>query len=230
MSFFLELSTLEGKVRELVNLNPVWKAAMNGRDFNSVLVKVHFGYPDWAKVNGKFVLKTVNKTTEWHTNIDIYSNGIPDPKGNSQEPGTPVAFFSFGDPKNLWFQRHSSKTKPIDNSLIHFLQKLGSLFVLDLRDEIYGENGWHWKHKSNMAVAEGTTFSLMFRIVQMIKKVDPSTSRLVDPSVGPKKKTQFEKGKKVLCTKFCHTRKTDLDRKMKEFFDVRDSSEKQKRT
>ena len=193
---FLELSTLEGKVRELVNMNPVWKAAMKGRDFNSVLVKVHFGHPDWAKVNGKSVLKTVNKTTEWHTDIDIDANGVPVSKGNSQEPETPVAFLTFGDTKNLWFQQHSSKTKPIDNSLVHFLQKSGSLFVLDARDEVYGENGWHWKHKSNMAVADGMTFSLMFRIVQMTKKVDPMTSPLVDPSVGPKKKNSSRKDRK----------------------------------
>ena len=145
--FFSELSNLEEKVRELVNQNPVWKAAMKGRDFNSVLVKVYFAYPDWAKVNGKSVFKTINKTTEWHTDIDIDANGVPLSKGNSQAPGTPVAFLTFGDTKNLWFQRHSSKTKPIDNSLVHFLQKSGSLFVLDARDKVYGENGWHWKHK-----------------------------------------------------------------------------------
>ena len=44
-----------------------------------------------------------------------------------------------------------------------------------------------------MAVAEGTTFSLMFQIVQINKKVDPMTSRLVDPSVGPKKNTVPER-------------------------------------
>ena len=226
--FFSELSLLEERVRTLVNQNTVWRAAMMGRDFNSVLVKVYFAYPDWEKVKGKSVLKTINKTTEWHTDIDIDSNGIPLSKGNSQVPGTPVAFLTFGDTKNLWFQRHSSKTHPIDNSLVHFLQKSGSLFVLDARDELYGENGWHWKHKSNMAVSEGITFSLMFRIVQTTKRIDPNTSRLAEPKVGPKKKIQFEKGQKQLTTKFYHDRKTDLDRKLKDFFDKNNNSNKPK--
>ena len=43
-----------------------------------------------------------------------------------------------------------------------------------------------------------------------------------------KKKKQFEKGQKQLNTKFYHDRKTDLDRKLKDFFDKNNNSNKPK--
>ena len=43
-----------------------------------------------------------------------------------------------------------------------------------------------------------------------------------------KKKIQFEKGQKQLNTKFYHDRKTDLDRKLKDFFDKNNNSNKPK--
>ena len=134
-----------------------------------------------------------------HMDVELDNNGIPT-SNNSQVPGTPVAIFTFGDDKNLWFQQHYGKKQPVPSTLIQFLQTNGYMFVLDGRDETV-RDGKMWYHKSDMINGASVTYSFTCRVVQREVEVDTTTHRLVYPRITAKKAAQHRAGKAAMETK-----------------------------
>lgn len=219
----MRIYPIDAQLQELMDLitevvaakSAEWKAVLECDPFNFVGVKIYFSCRD---EKGKLVRKTV----EWHCDITHNKDGTPC-HDNSQIPGTPVAILTFGDTKNLWFRRHWNKDEYNEQTLIHFRQTNGSLFVLDTRDETPDDAGMHWRHMSDTKGedAGGITFSFTFRSVQMHQFVDPVTNRLVYPKKTPKKTVWFNSTeyKKKMETPHYKTTMEDLDSRMEAIFE-----------
>eukprot|EP00957_Ditylum_brightwellii_P028754 2171971-Ditylum_brightwellii.AAC.1 len=89
MQRLMEFATIE------VRKDTQWENAMKDRPFIFCSVKLYYTYTD---ENGN----KVNKHTNWHTDSQYKKDGTFR-DDNSQELNTPVAIFTFGDKKNLWF-------------------------------------------------------------------------------------------------------------------------------
>eukprot|EP00957_Ditylum_brightwellii_P176076 13407289-Ditylum_brightwellii.AAC.1 len=76
-----------------VKKDPQWHHAMQGTHFNLCNVNIYHIYMD--EKGGK-----VTKHTNWYADSLYSKNGTPR-QDNSQEVGTLVAIFTFGDEKNL---------------------------------------------------------------------------------------------------------------------------------
>jgi hypothetical protein len=177
--------------------DPTWNESLEQTPFNFLGVKLYFNE---RMENGAMV----KKTCEWHVDVTHDKEGKP-MRNNSQVPGTPVAILTYGTTKNLWFRRHQSNDVFYNSSKIHFQQRSGSLTVVDARDEVPDEQGFHWRHKSDMVGEDpnGIAFSFSFRCVQMHQFVDPKTNRLVYPWETPMKTAWFraKKYKRLMKTR-----------------------------
>ena len=198
--FFPRLLHLHSAVTNHVRTKTRWK----GASFAHCAVKVYYTFRDSKH-------KLVKKTTEWHVDVTRDANGIPLPN-NSQVPGSPVAILTFGDPKRLYFRRHRDRHNHLEDSTLSLLQKSGSFFLLDPRDEMLDCEGLHWRHCSGPS--EGVTISFMFREVQRQVKVHPTKSTLAEPKLGPKKRRQFEEGEKIFSTEHYKRQRLLIDNKL----------------
>ena len=143
-----------------------WQGCMKNLFFNFCSIKLYFSYTDEKG-------HLIKKSTRWHSDSGYTKSGKPR-ADNSQVAGTPVVIFTFGDEKNLWFQKQLNKKSIQYNTPLHFQQKSGSMVVLDARDEIPDASGFRWLHSSNMDKAGTFTVSLIFWVVSKsveVKKV-----------------------------------------------------------
>ena len=185
---FVELSSLRWLMKKLVEehynkLNETFCC-----DFNHVSVKIYY---DGMK-------------TGLHTDIEfdskthlprVFLNGK---SANTQRPGTPVVIVSFGDTKTLNFVRHKgygSGTKVEPVFVVPFVQKSGSIILLDCRDENHNSRKEFWKHGSIVGMQD-VTMTLMFRVVDRLEAVHPD-GKLVSPKV-PGENTPMQRKKKQL--------------------------------
>ena len=191
---FHKLSKLMYLANSLVQQDTTHRMSMGGSSFNFCNVKIYYAFKNREGT-------IVKKTTEYHTDVTYNKTGEPD-KNNSQKPGTPVAICTFGDSKNLWFRRYShvgNKEAQV-NSLVRFLQKSGSLIVLDGRDEAI-KNGLCWKHMSDMAEEKDMTVSYMSRVVQTERLVHAHRhTMVVQKELSKWKKGCYEKALKDVST------------------------------
>ena len=136
--FFPELVDLMRCVTKSVREKTCWKNA----HFNFVSVKQHCTF---YNENGK----RVEKDAKWHVHVALNKNGVP-MANNSQLPLSPVAILTHGDSKSLFFVRHrsSGKTDFEANTLFEAPQEMGSIFLLDGRDELLDELNQVWRHCS----------------------------------------------------------------------------------
>ena len=161
------MSTMIHHITKVVKTKlPEWVPVLNETPFNFCDMKAYYGI--WNDVTRTYQQK---KACGWHRDVTYSKNGVPH-KNNSQIAGTPVAILVFGSEKNLWFRRHCGKVH-YHNSIIHFRQTSGSLFILDPRDEQTNSHGEFWKHMSNMAQPDGISFSFTFRCVKNTINVTP---------------------------------------------------------
>ena len=112
----------------LVSKDSTWARHLEDHPFNFCWNQNLLHLQETGRHSGK-------ECTRCH--VDVTRNrktGEPMPN-NSQIPGTPVAILTYGASKNLWFRRQAIKQLHNPTSLIHFLQRSDSLFVLDERDE-----------------------------------------------------------------------------------------------
>ena len=156
-------------------------------EFNHVSVKIYFD----------------GKTTEAHTDISFDDKHRPTPN-NSQLPGTPVVIATIGDNKLLQFHeyfRTDSGNVVKGTRKLTFLQKSGSIILLDHRDEELNNHRMFWKHSSKLVDEKtGCCISLMFRVTQARQTVLPRSGRLSNPvmyGTGVKER-QFNAGWKKM--------------------------------
>ncbi len=190
-------------------LRPEWTNSLIRYPINFVGVKGYFSVWD-----GK---KWVQKTCEWHRDVTHTLDGKPF-KNNSQIPGTPVLILTYGGDKNLWFRRQLPKKVVVPDSLVHFRQKSGSLFLLDPRDEKPTATGEHWCHMSNMQQDESVTFSFSFRSVGMTAKCTP-VGNLVNPEhyTDNRKDRKFREGAHKVQGEVYEQQKSELEKRLEEF-------------
>ena len=194
--FFHELIELKNLVTRALKLDADFEDVEI--DFNFCSVKVYHCYKQHNK-NGTHTV--VHKTTNWHTDVTFDPNGIP-LMNNTQKPNTPVLIVTFGDDKDLIFQRRRKKYNDAGQSMskdeaageeVVFHQRNGSMTAMHPADEVPQEDRWQWKHMSKLVnQKEGVCFSFMFRQVQKGVPVKRDGS-LLEPSVGPIKGKQFDK-------------------------------------
>ena len=215
---FPQLASLVREVTKvLVSKDSAWARHLEEHPFNFVGIKIYYTY---RKQDGTLV----RKCTRYH--VDVTRNrktGEPMPN-NSQVPGTPVAILTYGASKNLWFRRQKTKQLHNPTSLIHFLQRSGSLFVLDGRDEELDKHGYHWRHMSDMGPdTEGITYSFSLRSVQEKQQVN-GDGTLASPHVTNKMRDTYTKGEAIFQTNHYKQSKTDLDQRMLGFLKTKQSS------
>ena len=141
--------------KAIATSNPAWAAILQAHPFNNVSTKIYLSYRNH---NGKLVRKCVGM----HCDVSHDLATRAPKRNNSQTPGTVVGLLTFGANKNLWFKKYWNSKDSHPNSLLHFLQKSGTLFVLDPRDEMPDQHGDHWRHCSTMGTEEGITFTFAF--------------------------------------------------------------------
>jgi len=139
--------------------------------------------------------------TGLHTDIEfdrethlprVFPNGK---SANAQRPGTPVVIVSFDDTKTLNFVRHKgfgSGTKVQPEFVVPFVQKSGSIILLDCRDEDHNSRKEFWKHGSIVGMQDAT-MTLMFRVADRLEAVHPD-GKLVSPKV-PGENTNLQRKK-----------------------------------
>jgi len=181
---FPELEWLCRLVKEKVEAHYELQRHNTNCDFNQVSVKVYFN----------------NKKTRRHTDIHFRPGHIEPAKSNSQKPNTPVAIAVIGDPKLLKFHQYrlsSDGDSSPTGRTVTFVQGNGSLLVMDPRDEILSATNHYWQHESHLVDGNNdVAISLLFRVVQVEKKVHATTGKFVNPIVGGtgKKERQFDIG------------------------------------
>lgn len=91
-----------------------------------------------------------------------------------QVTGSPVAICTYGDEKNLIFQKWAvgDSKKPLCPTVeVSFKTKNGTLVILDPRDE-FGNGKHYWKHKAELVnKKEGVSMSINFRFVKGLREV-----------------------------------------------------------
>ena len=193
----------------VANTNPQRAKMLKGNSFSFINVKVYYSYKETSG-------KMEKKSCEWHRDVTYTQTGKP-MANNTQVPGTPVAILTFGDEKNLWFRlQRNSGTIDVDSKL-HFRQNCGSLIVLDPRDEEPDEEGWHWRHKSDMQTRESITYSFTFRCVQRTEEVT-ITGNIKRPISNPEKEAKYKDGERDLKTTEYKNKRRDLENRMEIFF------------
>ena len=191
--FFGSMLDLVDAVTELVRKHPRYGPMMEGLAFDSVVGNLcHQCHHLWSN-------KKVFKDKRWHTDVTHKSRNQPC-SNNSQKPGTPAVIVCFGDQKNLWFRRHKGKEN--HDNLIHFSQTSGSIFVIDPDDENPDEEGWQWKHMSDMLRGDdphSMTISLVLRVTDMTVPVDKKqrTKTNSTQGVGDKERITFQEGEAI---------------------------------
>ena len=179
-SCFPEMVQILQQATQIVRADGRWDDVMEpGMEFNFCSVKLYFSY---RNINGAMV----KKATNWHCDVTRDKERKPN-TNNSQVPNTPVAIFTFGDEKNLWFRKQQNKHTVVPDSLLLFTQPTGSLTIHDGRDEEPKQDGTYWRHMSNMQDKEGITFSILCRVVQATVQANPKEGNLINPNVGTKK-------------------------------------------
>ncbi len=189
--------------------NPEWASILQANPFNNASVKIYLSY---RNEKGKLVKKCVGM----HCDVSHDKITKAPLRNNSQKPGTLVGLLTFGANKNLWFRSHWSRDGYHPNSLLHFLQKSGTLFVLDPRDETPDRNGNHWRHCSTMATEEGITFTYAFRCVQASVLVNRDGT-LANPDIGERRRKLFEDGERHFDTDYYRIELANLQDRMEEF-------------
>ena len=211
-SFTSDITILANEVSNLLKgKNKIWKQKLEEHPFNFVGVKVYYSY---RRKNGELI----RKNTAYHVDV-TYNHKTRQPmRNNSQIPGTPVALLTCGSPKNLWFRRHKSSKEYDPESLLHFQQNHGSIVVLDGRDEEPDQDGFHWRHMSNMGMdATGITYTFSFRSVQHQLAVAPNGCLIKPPSLSPLKELAFEMGAVEFDDDHYKASKKELKKRMAEF-------------
>ena len=126
---------------------------------------------------------------------------------------------TFGDEKHLWFRLHKNKETFNDDTKLRFAQPNGSLIILHPDDEKPDEEGWHWRHMSNMISSNSITFSFTFRCVQERIGVKP-TGELLNPKISHTKGLKFKAGNKEFQSSRYQNKRVILERRMKDFFET----------
>ena len=200
----------------IANERPDLKPRLLKHPFNSPHQKMYHEYVGTYKVRGQLVKKKVRKSTGWHVDTTYSKSGNP-MENNSQVPGSLVAILTLGASKNLWFRRHLSSKEYKDSTLIHFLQSHGTLYVMDTACEKPDENGWHWRHMSDMTKEGGITFSYIFRCVQNKETVEPNGA-LTQPHITSHKEKTFAEGEDIFNSDEYKTQREQLNKEMVQFF------------
>ena len=142
------------------------------QDYNGASVKIYYENP---RLKGN----EPNKTP-WHCDV-LYKkeNGMPK-KGNSQEPFSNVLIATFGGDKVLKFSRGAKKGMFQQKKTFEMRQCDTKFFVLDYRDEMFGNDGQKWWHASMMAKHNQgrVVISIMLRKIQSKVRVRMDDSRL----------------------------------------------------
>ena len=205
-----ELIQLTSEVTKAIcSASAEWATILQNHPFNNVSVKIYLTY---RNEKGKLVRKRVGMHCDVSHDL---ATGTPK-RNNSQTPGSLVGLLTFGADKHLWFQRYWATDKSYPNSLLHFLQKSGTLFVLDPRDETPDDTGNHWRHCSTMATEQGITFTFAFRCVQASVLVNPNGT-LLDPKISNKRRKLFEDGERHFQTPYYNTELANLEERMEQF-------------
>jgi hypothetical protein len=135
-----------------------------------------------------------------HTDMEFDWKHREPLKNNSQKPNTLVVIITFGDTKILEFGSYSgggrgAKLNGVDT--LTYRQRSGSVLILDPRDEYFNSKLTYWKHHAYLEDKQkGVSMSIMFRVTQSTRCVDPSTSIVIGvPNAGCKGGTKgdFEK-------------------------------------
>jgi uncharacterized protein YaiI (UPF0178 family) len=206
-----EIIKLVDTATQALRDNKHWCQQMNDTSFNFCSVKDYCSYQD---CNGKVIKKSAN----WHSDVALTSDGKPQLQ-NSQLPGTPVAIFTCGDPKHLWFQKAFKHNQTVPSSHCHIVQKNGSMFVLDGQDELLNNPLYTtWKHMSDMINPDDVTFSFMCRVIQKQVEVCKDTGRLHNPKLTCKKTAQHDAAQGTFKTSHYKQEKKALMHKMEQVF------------
>ena len=166
----------------------VWAKWLTKHPFNAITTKTYFSY----NRNGN----RIGKKTGWHPD-QLYNYKTRQPrKGGDLVAGAPIALITFGDPKNLWFQR-CRNGKPLRGQKLHIPQKSGTLFVLDGRDEEPDEEGCNWKHMANMNDSSGdaVTITFVLRCLESWECVHPDGA-LAFPKLSPTDTAKLDRAEK----------------------------------
>lgn len=195
---------------ELVkDADPDWRDILTTHPLNYSDMKGFFSFRD---DKGKVVMKNLG----FHADCTYKRNNIP-MSNNSQVPGSITLVLTFGDPKVLWFLKHLTKKEWDPSTLLRFVQRHLTLFVLDGRDERLDENGMQYRHMSNMIHEENITFSIMFRCVKATSVVNADGS-LVAPYVTSEKKEMMELAMCRFDTDQYKQNREELENRMRQFF------------
>ena len=184
--------------------------------FNHIAHKCYHTYWRKACQKGEIDWTTTSKKVDWHCDTTYTAGGAP-MRNNSQVPDTIVAIFTFGADKSLFFRKCRQGGEHDQKTLLHFLQKHGSLFIIDCRDEKPDAKGWRWKHKSEMIGKGGITFSLVFRCVQATAVVQPNGA-ILQPLTTTRRLEKFQKADGIFETEDYKISREDLEARMQAFF------------
>ena len=179
-NIFPEMADLMRTVTEVVRQKTCWKHAY----FNFVSVKLYYTFRDKKG-------RMVKKDTNWHVDVTLNKKGVP-MANNSQLPQSPVAIFTFGDDKSLFFLRHRSREDFEPSTFFEVPQTMGTIFLLDGRDEMWDHQKRVWRHCSGPS--KGVTVSFMFRNVQKISEVSCTEGLPLELNMSEKSRRMFEDG------------------------------------
>ena len=205
------------KVTEAVMLaRPELAERLESNPFNHVAHKGYYSYWQQVRRKGEMRWTQIPKRVDWHCDTTYTKGGVP-MRNNSQVPNTIVAIFTFGLDKSLFFRKYDMGGRYDDETTLHFLQRHGTLYIIDCKDEKPDAQGKRWKHKSEMIHKDGVTFSLIFRCVQATAAVEPNGT-MVAPVLSNRRRMMFEEAEHLFETDDYRLAREDLEARMIAFF------------
>ena len=188
----------------LSDKDEIWANWLAEHPFNAVTTKTYYSY----QRKGNRISKKTNKHPDQRYNYKTRR-----PSKGDLVPGAPIAIITFGDPKNLWFQR-CCHGKPTKTPIVHIPQRSGTLFVLDGRDEEPDEDGCSWVHRADMENSSENNFTIAFvlRSLKSWEYVNPDGT-LAYPRLSIRESEKLERAEKlgIQKTKDYYTRRWELE-------------------
>ena len=188
--------------------NPEWGKRIEKHPPNHCSLK---GYWPYWNEDGDLVFKNCG----FHADTTWTKRNVP-MRNNSQVPNTLVFLLTFGADKDLWFRKHKTKSDFKEGSLLRFIQRHGSLTVIDTRDEKWDEEGYQWRHGSTMR-GDGITWTYVIRTV-CVSAVVNDDGTLADPVVTDDKEKKFDDAKDLFETDYYKQQREILDEGMDRMF------------
>ena len=203
-----DLTLVDAVVQLASEYSPEWGERIKKDPPNHVSLKGYWPYTD---KHGK----RVQKDCGFHADTTWTKQNVP-MRNNSQVPGTLVFLLTFGADKDLWFRKHRTKKDYKEDSLLNFVQRHGSLTVIDSNDERWDEEGFQWRHGSTMR-GDGITWTYVIRTVHVSTVVNDDGT-LAEPVLTDSREKMFDDAKDLFKTQYYKEQREILDSKMDKMF------------